>query len=413
MINRGTVSARLRRFQARTGPARLAGHLGNVALIGVALTLELQISGGARTLRGDGATLPHGAIAASTTVMFLLLLLRRRHPVAVFALHVGYATAAAWLIPETDFTIGVLISLHAVAARYRPRRSVVALPICALPFGLQQYQDIGFAPVITALSTAITVTAWLLGYRAWRAEKLQSDSAAATEQALRAERLRLARELHDIVSHSVSVMVLHAAGARAVLTNDPERAEAALRVIQETGTQSMAELRRLLGLLRSAGAGPPGEAGHQPGLDQLNDLVRQMRGAGLAIAIETVGTPGRLDPSVDLAAYRVVQESLTNTLKHAGAGSAVRVHLAWEPDALVITVQDRAATRPGGRSGRSRLSAGHGLLGLRERVATVGGTIDAHPIDAGFLVQATLPLTARVRPDPTAPARPTTEGMPR
>lgn len=431
MTGQRGVSARLRQLQARAAAARLTGHLGNVALIGVALTLELKIWDGERAT-GGGRSLPPEAIVVATIVAFAFLLLRRRHPLGVFALHVGYAVATSLQIPKSDFSVGVLISLHAVAARYPPRRSAFALPMCALTFGLQQYRcNHRITPVVAALSIVITVTVWLLGYRAWRAVQLQADIDAATAQALRAEqlradidattaqalraeRLRLAHELHDIVSHSVSVMVLHAAGARTVLANDPERAEAALRVIQETGTQSMNELRRLLGLLRQAGADQPDQpeqAEHQPGLEHLPELLHQMRGAGLVITAETTGTPGRLDPSVDLAAYRVVQESLTNTLKHAGAGSVVRVNLHWELQALVMTVQDHAANRAELRNGRTRLSAGHGLLGLRERVATVGGTVDAYPIDNGYLVQATLPLAAGVRLDPTPPLRSQPEGI--
>ena len=381
-------------------------YAGDLLLVGIALTLDLAVWGGARTLR-TGETLPGWTLITATAVVFLLLVLRRRWPVAVFALQVGYATALSWLIPGSDCSAGVLVGLHAVAALHPARRSARALPVSVLPLAVQQYQHgAGPDPTITGITLVVIGAAWLLGHRAWRAERSRLASEAAAE-ALRTERLRIARELHDIISHSVSVMMLHAAGARAVLAADPHRAEAALQVIQETGTESMTELRRLLGLLRTAGGDAVEDAGQPPGLNRLDELLRRMRRAGLVITAQTDGPTGRLDPSVSLCAYRVVQESLTNTLKHGGEGSTVRVHLDWETDSLGLTVTDRAGKRP---AGGSRLDTGHGLLGLRERVGAVGGTLDAYPVDGGFVVRTTLPLSAATKGGPV-PSQP--EGSPR
>jgi signal transduction histidine kinase len=349
----------------------------------------------------NGRLAPNWVIPVCSAVVFAALLLRRRFPLAVFAGQVGFATAATVIVPLYNPFIGVLVALHALASRRERRRSIPALVACSVPFGLQSYDAVGHVVgsrlfVVGTLSVLPAVAAWGLGHRTWLAdrhvEQLEAQRDATANEAVRLERLRIARELHDILAHSVSVMVLHAAGAQAVFSSDPERARDAFRVIQDAGVGCMGELRRLLYLLRVAGEDSVDELGHPPRLADLGGLGESAGAAGVVVTREVDGAPGRLDSSVDLTAYRVVQEALTNTIKHAGAGATVRVHLAWSTDRLTVTVEDRAGNTRPPASGTDCLSTGHGLRGLRERVAIAGGTFDAHPIGGGFVVRAVLPL---------------------
>jgi signal transduction histidine kinase len=216
-------------------------------------------------------------------------------------------------------------------------------------------------------------------------------------RAVAVERVRLARELHDIVSHAVTVMVLQAAGANQVMATDPGRARAALASVEEVGTQAMGELRRLLSVLRAGdAASPQDDPALRRGIADLEALVETVRAAGLQVNVEVVGEPGRVDPSVDVAAYRVVQEALTNASKHLSSGARADVRLEWGIGTLVVNVRDDG--KPA-RTSRSELSTGHGLLGLKERVTMLGGTLQAAAESAGgFLVTATLPVV-----DPAAP----------
>jgi signal transduction histidine kinase len=242
-----------------------------------------------------------------------------------------------------------------------------------------------------------------LGYRTWVTDRhtaqLEAQRDTAAVEALRLERLRIARELHDILAHSVSVMVLQAAGGQAVLRSDPDRALRAFKVIQDTGVGCTGELRRLLCLLRAAGEDSAGDLGGTPGLADVDGLVDNTRAAGVAVSREVEGAPGRVDSSVSLTVYRIVQESLTNTMKHAGAGARARVHLAWMPGRLTVTVEDHARDPRVPAADAGRLSTRHGLRGLRERVAIAGGTFEAQPTEAGFVVRAELPL----QQDPVPP----------
>ena len=237
---------------------------------------------------------------------------------------------------------------------------------------------------------------WLAGRalreRRERADELQELAAQLAQEreeraqlAVLDERNRIAREMHDVVAHSVSLMVVQAGAARRMLEADPDRSRAALLSTEETGRQALAELRRVLGLLR--GSPEPVELEPQPGLAQLTPLVDRTRASGLDVQVASHGSPRDLPPGVDLAVYRVVQEALTNTVKHAGAARAV-VDLHWEDDALLLSVVDDGAGAqvPAQRSG-------HGLVGMRERVGAYGGELEAGPVSpTGFAVRARIPL---------------------
>jgi signal transduction histidine kinase len=214
--------------------------------------------------------------------------------------------------------------------------------------------------------------------------EVEVAAAERTMTAVLEERTRIARELHDIVAHSMSVMVVQAGAAEQVVDDDPERAREALRQIRSTGTGALAEMRRMVGVLRD-----PDEAGllaPQPGLAGLEALVEDARGAGLPISLSVSGEPRELPAGLDLAAYRIVQEALTNVRRHARSATTVTVELNFGEDDLSIDVTD---------DGRGAVSTegGHGLIGMRERAQLYGGRLRAvaQP-DRGFHVTAHLPL---------------------
>jgi signal transduction histidine kinase len=197
------------------------------------------------------------------------------------------------------------------------------------------------------------------------------------------ERRRIAREMHDVVAHSISIMVVQAGGARRILAADPERAERAAARIRHAGSDALAEMDLLLGVLETA----PGSAG-QPTLDALAELVERTREAGLPVTLHVAGARRSLPAGAELAIYRVVQEALTNAIKHAG-GATTRVDLTWSDEALELRVADRG---DGGAS-PELVGAGHGLIGMGERLRVHGGELDAGPQPGGgFQVVARLPL---------------------
>lgn len=258
---------------------------------------------------------------------------------------------------------------------------------------------------LTIILTVPFALAWVLGdsvrtRRAYfaqleeRARRLEKEREAQSKVAVAAERARIARELHDVVAHNVSVMVVQADGAAYVLDAAPDQAKQALETISTTGRQALAEMRRLLGVLRTGDDPESGEYVPQPDVQQIEDLVEQVRGSGLTVDFRIEGTPRPLPSGVELTAYRIVQEALTNTRKHGGPEAGASVRLVYFDDGLGLLVEDdgRGAAHElyedGGADGQ-----GHGLIGMRERVGMVGGTLDAGPRPGGgFRISALLPL---------------------
>ncbi|MEU0624029.1 sensor histidine kinase [Streptomyces rubiginosohelvolus] len=258
---------------------------------------------------------------------------------------------------------------------------------------------------VTVIMTVPFVLAWVLGdslrtRRAYfdqleeRAARLEREREAQSKVAVAAERARIARELHDVVAHNVSVMVVQADGAAYVMDAAPDQAKQALETISGTGRQALAEMRRLLGVLRTGDAPESGEYVPQPDVEQIEDLVAQVRQTGLEVDFKVEGTPRPLPSGVELTAYRVVQEALTNTRKHGGPDAGASVRLVYFDDGLGLLIEDdgRGAAHElyedGGADG-----AGHGMIGMRERVGMVGGTLDAGPRPGGgFRISALLPL---------------------
>jgi len=242
---------------------------------------------------------------------------------------------------------------------------------------------------VALVGNAVLVWRRRVGDSQARLRQTQAEHEAATARALAAERARIAGELHDVVTHNVSVMVVQAGAARRVLAASPGEATAALLAVEASGRTAMIELQHLLGLLSPVdGMQPPG-AGPlrpQPGLDRLQPLIDRVAAAGLPVDLTISGRPRPLPPGLDLACYRVVQEALTNVMKYAGqARTAVR--LDYRPDELIIDVTDD------GPAVTAQAGGGRGLLGLRERVSLYGGEFDAGPRPAGgWRVTARLPL---------------------
>ena len=338
---------------------------------------------------------------------------RRKHPVGAYAAAVaagGLQVALGIRPAATD--VAILILLYTLAA-YKPRRvSVWGLAICVAgsAVGVLRWTGLMHHTMLQWLTVGATVfagpalLAWVLGdsmryRRAYyasledRATRLEQERDAQARIATAAERARIARELHDVIAHNVSVMVVQADGASYALGTDPDRAREALAAISATGRLALAEMRRLLGVLRREEDGGGSALAPQPGVGELGELLDQARGAGLPVSFTIEGEPRPLPGGAALAAYRIVQESLTNTRKHAGPVASASVVLRYSPDALMLTISDDGwgdlggAALPGG--------PGHGLTGMRERVAMYGGSVTAGPRPGGgFEVVATLPLTA-------------------
>ena len=223
-------------------------------------------------------------------------------------------------------------------------------------------------------------------------ERLRVEQAEREARAVAEERSRIARELHDVVSHAISVTVLQARGARRTLEADPDAVRRALDAIEQTNTAALSDMRRLLAVLRDTEA-EVGAAGRepQPSLSHLAQLTEHVSESGVPVTVEVLGEPTDVPPGVDLSAYRIVQEALTNVLKHS-AGARVTVSLAYADEALTVTVLDDGPVPPS-----QTATGGHGLIGIRERVAVVGGEVEAGPRpEGGFQVRARLPYALEV-----------------
>ncbi|HEV2767314.1 MAG TPA: sensor histidine kinase [Acidimicrobiales bacterium] len=330
---------------------------------------------------------------------------RRRSP--LWVLVAVWAATAAFLglryPPVTTALAGAAVATHGVAA-YRSSAAghgqagltaalVVALAGIAMAVGYSAAEGVALL--------LLFVTAWVMGDRARtrreylealeeRAQLLEREREAQVQAAAGAERTRIARELHDVIAHGVSVIVLHARGAKEVLDEAPDVARRSLDLIERTGRDAMQELRTVVGALRTddgSGAAQP-----QPGLDNLDELVRRTEAAGVSVVVTIEGTSSPLPTAVDLAAYRIVQEALSNTLKHSIATTA-EVAIGYEDDRLLVRVTDEGPPRD-----HAAATPGYGLVGMGERVSMVGGDLRAQPRrGGGYEVLAVLPLGGKRR----------------
>ncbi|MFE3328304.1 sensor histidine kinase [Streptomyces sp. NPDC059176] len=356
---------------------------------------------------------PLAAAAVIVALLCLAVALRRRMPEKMLLLVAGLGVAQVALdVPANPADLAMLAIIYTVAAHDGPRwasRFALVGGLAAASIAEIRWPEprvgVGGQVFVTVVMTVPFALAWVLGdsmrtRRAYfaqleeRATRLEKEREAQSKVAVAAERARIARELHDVVAHNVSVMVVQADGAAYVMDAAPDQARQALETISSTGRQALAEMRRLLGVLRTGDDPESGEYVPQPDVEQIEELVEQVRGAGLTVDFKVEGTPRPLPSGVELTAYRIVQEALTNTRKHGGPDAGASVRLVYFDDGLGLLVEDdgRGAAHElyedGGADGR-----GHGLIGMRERVGMVGGTLDAGPRPGGgFRISVLLPL---------------------
>lgn len=322
------------------------------------------------------------------------LIFRRRAALPVLWVVCASAIAYAAIGYPDNLVVSLVLATY-TAASLEPRDRVLTLVVpAALVAGIamQLAAQTGFnwLEVVggVTFSVAIPIAVGRAVFN--RRRRLHEDRERMAHDAVVQERARIARELHDVVAHAMSVMIVQAGAARTVVERDPGQAALALRRIEDTGRFGMAEMRRLIGVLKADDE--QAELMPQPGLAQLDELLETVRSAGLPVEAVTEGTPRPLPPGVDLTAYRVVQEGLTNVLKHAG-GAHARAMVRYEDDAIEVEVADDgrgAVADPNG-------TPGHGLLGMRERVAVFDGTLETGArAGGGFVLRARIPLNAEV-----------------
>jgi signal transduction histidine kinase len=351
---------------------------------------------------------------------------RRKFPVAAYAVAVaiGAAQVVAGFGPKftggplqpTFADAGILVLLYTVAAT-RPRRiSLASLATCVALFasatarwnpGPERAQNVVQFMIVTSLVYVLApVSAWVLGdsmgyRRAYfaaleeRAVRAEQERDAQAQIAAAAERARIARELHDIIAHSLSVMVAQADGGRYAFEAEPDRSRQALTEIGATGRQALSEMSHLLGVLRTGAEAP--DLAPAPGIMEIPDLAARAGEAGMRVTQAVEGEARPLPRGLSLAAYRIVQEALTNVRKHAGSGAAAKVTLCFREHELLVLVSDDGGGGAAGlpRYGRVDGTLSHGLAGMRERAAVYGGKVQAGPRPGGgFEVTARLPLPA-------------------
>jgi signal transduction histidine kinase len=374
------------------------------ALLALALAGTAQYEIWAHPLFDDGVPGPRLANAVLLLLITVPLLCRRRAPTVVFALVLVSVGLQVSLIDEArsdqppfQLWIALLVVFYSLGAHAERRRAIFAGAVGGAVFVGGDLLDL----LSSGASLEDTVPAWFLlaaaygvgfalrGQRiqstlmAHRAERLEHEREQKARLAVAEERVRIARELHDVVAHAISVIVVQAQAGQRVLEGEQASAREALGSIETTGRQALVEMRRLLGILRKEDrelALAP-----RPSLLYLDVLAERVREAGLPVELHVEGEARPLAPGVDLSAYRIVQEALTNALKHAGPASA-QVVVRYRPGAVELEISDDGRGAVNGREG------GHGLVGMRERAALVGGQVESGTNGGrGFTVRARLP----------------------
>lgn len=403
------------------------------------------------------AYIPDAAVLPASLALAGAVAVRRRFPVSAYAAALAIGTAQVIVGIGNTFTnsplqptfadAGILVLLYTVAA-VRPRRvSLPGLAACVVlflavvarynPGGNQPRHQLEFFLVTALLYLLAPTSAWVLGdsmgtRRAYsatleeRAARAERERDAQAQIAAAAERARIARELHDVIAHNLSVMVAQADGGAYAFDATPERSRQALAEIGRTGRQALSEMSSLLGVLRTSPETETPPLAPAPAAAEIERLVTQAREAGMRVSYTVEGPVRPLPGGLSLAAYRMVQEALTNVRKHAGPGAAAEVTLRYSRDELLVRITDDgrgtagqpaplpryAAARPG-RTVVPGGDAGHGLAGMRERAATYGGTVQAGTRPGGgFEVSARLPVPPAVPAAPAATAMPPLAAVP-
>jgi signal transduction histidine kinase len=374
-----------RRHPPRTDVALAA----SLAVLGV---VELQLSYAFELTDRPGPLPLHLAVAVASAAS---LAWRRSHPLLVAPIALCLLGLETFVVALPNVYVSAVVIVIAVysLAVYAPTWRSALLPLAVaigggLVMGAHDPEDPVGSAITTVIFAAIVLTAGAVvrNYRAGtESMRTERDLAAAEVRAVAAdERARIARELHDVVAHGMSVVALQAVGGRRVLDTDPAQAREAFDTIERVTSDCLDEMRRLLGILRAADDQAP--LAPQPTLDQIAVLVEQARSAGTEVDVTVTGEARSLPPGVGLSAYRIVQEALTNALKHA-PGARLRLLVRYEEASVVVEVLDD------GPGDRGASSPGHGLIGMRERVELFGGTLDVGTrSEGGFGVRARLPL---------------------
>jgi signal transduction histidine kinase len=327
---------------------------------------------------------------ALVVVAAVALAWRRRAPLAVAVIVSGATGVASLFGYWPEFVVFTAVALYTAAANVgRHRLLAVLAPVlvaCAVAVGIGESSARGLGGVEVAFDllagAGLPILFGRMTYN--RRHRIARERDLATREAVAAERATIARELHDVVAHHMSVMVVQAGAARSVIERDAAAAADALRQIEASGRTGLAEMRRLLEILKAGADGD--DRAPQPGLAQLDGLLEGMRATGLPVEAVVEGEPRPLPPGVDLSAYRIVQEALTNALRHAGPASA-RVLVRYAPDAVELEVVDDGQGPPAAGA-----TGGHGLIGMRERAHLFGGDLEAGPrAGGGYVVSARLP----------------------
>jgi signal transduction histidine kinase len=336
-----------------------------------------------------------GVSAAAVALPF-----RRRRPETVLAI---CAVAMVLLVVigfRGPILLTVPLAMYTVANRADRRTSRIALGLVAGGLSVAAITAVGGPGLGSAVTgAALTLIGWLAGENmkarraytrgvAERAAGREREREARIHRAAADERMRIARELHDVVAHTMSVIAVRSGVARAVLDSRPEEAGEALAIIEQTSRQALQEMRHLVGVLRQ-GEDPalgPADLGPAPGLADLTPLLEQVAQAGVTVTLDQEGRPRPLPPGIDLSAYRIIQEGLTNVVRHGGGGRA-RLRIRYQPADVEIEITNPVTANAGPTNGEG----GHGLVGMRERVALYGGELRAGPTPEGFQVLARLP----------------------
>lgn len=342
-----------------------------------------------------------------TVVLLLLvvapLVLRRRYPLGVLWVVLTMAVVVRDNPAALRLSFFACVIAGYSAAVFSPYRlpALVSLPVAAIVHAALQSDASSVSDTAVPFLILLPIAVAADGLRRWkdradegraRMSAMENGQIEALRQATEHERARIARELHDVVTHNVSVMVIQAGAARKIMESAPEEAREALLAVEASGRSAMTELRQVMGLLTMNGEGPEPAGGAdlapQPGLGGLDELVQRMRDAGVPIELTVTGRRVPVPSGVALTVYRLIQEALTNIVKHA-AGASVRVAIEYGDDQLQVEVTDTGG-RPGASAGTG---TGRGLIGLRERLAVYGGILQAGPrVRGGYRVHARIPV---------------------
>jgi signal transduction histidine kinase len=356
---------------------------------------------------------PAGSIALGYA-MAVAVVLRRRWPLVTMGIVAGVALLQVLLFPPhfdpAAYDVAVVVAMYSVVKYGRHLRDgILAGAVVAAGIAIEaiRHPDQTVIP-LTLFYIGVCGGVWLMGYsmrnrRIYvatleeRAASLEREREHLARLAVADERAAIARELHDVVAHSLAVMIVQADGGSYAIDSDPTQARQALKTVADTGREALADMQRLVGVLRGTRPEPDGEVIRMPvSLDDLDQLVERARAAGVTVDLAVTGSGHPVPPTVALVVYRIVQEALTNVLRHAGTRAQVRLRLGYTDDTVTVSVVDDGGgvRGPAEEQAVGERPGGHGLVGMRERVNVHGGYFAAGPAGSGWSVEATIPLRA-------------------